>query len=435
MADIIDVSFESHSQIKDSWNGSDLKENSDMQGGGLQEIIAYICRTRIDVLINDEDKRNPFNIENESFYEEGDEKDDFSGVIYCADFVNDLFKGTAIVAIEEEARFIIATVYKYYQRRMFALKEEAVFNMLEDEGWLEEEVNNPKEIASEIVINHFSKFKASQDIAELTLAYVKSYFNNKGKAIIGTTLINAEHYIKTGDFSGQKRKKILQALGASKNQVQEIKNNWAKIDDFISAKKLEKVSFEKDMLKTYKLNKEIKPLLNNDLNAAKKCVRKGEFIEKMTKSNFLKRTKSGVQLVDAVLSLKDAHNKDAMMDNLLSGVGACFGTGPGFAVSAFLTLGNDFWDNFENDLNESLVNSCGLEWRAICDIKNNTRLTPLMLVYKTEANERYKNKDIQATSIRITDINTAEEIFGFEPAFVNYYMPDNPIDVCRTRCY
>ncbi|WP_282039238.1 hypothetical protein [Saccharicrinis aurantiacus] len=123
------------------------------------------------------------------------------------------------------------------------------------------------------------------------------------------------------------------------------------------------------------------------------------------------------------------------MDNLLSGVGACFGTGPGFAVSAFLTLGNDFWANFENDLNESLVSSCGLKWRAICDIENNARLTPLMLVYKTEANERYKNKDIQATSVRITDKFLASKIFGFEPAFVNYYMADNPIDVCRTRCY
>ncbi|GAF05858.1 hypothetical protein [Saccharicrinis fermentans] len=446
MADTLEVSLFSRPQVKKTWEGTDLIENSDMQGGGLQEIIAYICTTRVDVLTGrkGDEEIDPFGEKFFDPYKKGHEKDDFAHVYYCVDFVKALLEIDVIVGIEEEARFIIAMVYKYYQKKMFALKEKEALDMLESEGWLHEEVNNPDKIALKVMKSHFSKFNAYSDVFKYTSTYVKSYFNAKGDAIIEATLIEAEMYFKTGDFSGQKRKKILRALGASKNQVQEINSNWTKIEDFLNAKKLEKMSYERDMIRAYKINKEIKPLLNNDLKAARQLVRKGAFMEEFAKSSFLKRTKkTGLHLVDAVLSLKDAHNKDDMMDNLLSGAGGCFGTGPGFAVSAFLAVGNDFWDNVEEDMYGCVYNSCGFKWGDICATKKEDgvyvlkekRLKSLMLVYKEEKCEPFKNKDIQATSIRILDAEKAKKIFGFKPAFVNYYMADDPYHVCRTRCY
>ncbi|WP_282039236.1 hypothetical protein [Saccharicrinis aurantiacus] len=126
------------------------------------------------------------------------------------------------------------------------------------------------------------------------------------------------------------------------------------------------------------------------------------------------------------------------MDNLLSGVGSCFGTGPGFAVTAFIALGNDFWARQFAEFSERALAACGIPWEILASHDKGRNLifpefSHFLFQYKQEENEGFFDKNIEFTSIRIVRESAAEDIFGFKPSFVNYMAADQPNNVCRTR--
>ncbi len=122
MADTIKANFVDYPEQKASWNGTDLIEDTSIIMGGLMDIIQYLCK----ILVDDYNKTET-EIENDPFldlmdivkYKEGDEENDFANVKWCIYFVEQALEG-GIVGLEEEARFIVACIYKYHQKKQFA---------------------------------------------------------------------------------------------------------------------------------------------------------------------------------------------------------------------------------------------------------------------------------------------------------------------------
>lgn len=414
----------------------EITESDQVQGGGLLEIINYFISNK------DESLDRFVNIIESPTYKPGDEEDNFAKVDYCSYILTSSLV-YIIVGIEAEARFIVATVFKHLQKLEFLRNEEEILNILEQGGWTEKEIANPTAIAEQILTQKLKKLKANAEILGLTSSYVESYFQTKAQNISAFTLEHAEDFFKSNKLSGKKFKAIANSLGASNKELQQLMKyrtagNTKGIEAFIVNKRVTNGSTDAVLKRMYQSNKELKSFIGTNTKAIKDLIRKSGYAKKFVKFAFKNIGKLGY--LDSLISLESAYEPEKMMDNMLTSAGALISSSAGFGVSALLAIGNDHWGRFEEDMFEVIYNSCGISWSDLCDVDDDGKFTTpqfcrLFLQYKKEEDILLSNKKIVPTSIRILSASLAEDIFGFEPKYVNYFLYEDQglSEVCCTR--
>ena len=424
---------------KATWNEKELVENKEVIGGGVLDIIKYIISREQSFEYPDDPQSFSENLK--LVMNKGDEENDFSNTNYCKLLIEDVLH-YAIVGIEAEARFIVSTVFKYLVKLEFLKQEDEILKSLEADGWTEEDVNNPAIVAKGILKTRILKFGDNTEITRLTSDYVASYFDAKALRIKEITLKEAEDFFCKS--SGKKFKAMAKSLNISHKDLQLLmsyknSNNIEAIRKFIAEKRLEGKNIDNILKKMFRLNKDIGGYIGEQQEQVRNLVRRSGYAQKFSK--FLFKSAGALSLVDAVITLKDYNEPEKMMDNLLVSAAGLISAGAGFGITALLVIGNDRVDRMEQDMFEAMYDQCGIQWFTLCKLNEDgsnfefPHLKNLFLHYKREEHVSFFNKDVVPTSIRITDANLANEIFGFKPVYVNYFTKNDGMvgHVCCTR--